>query len=449
MACLDDNVLVGLIEGRLDDAEAHRAEAHLDTCEDCRMLLAEIARSLASAPGGPGELGVLDRGATVGRYSIQKAIGAGAVGVVYEAVDDELRRRVALKLVRPSGDDTSRDRLRIRVRREARAMAKLAHPNVVAVYDVGAHGDAVFVTMELVDGSTLTEALVGRDWRGVLALFREAGEGLAAAHAAGLVHRDFKPDNVLVGPDGHAKVGDFGIARAAGTGPGAGSDEGGGATLHTKTRGAVGTPAYMAPEQMRGEPVDARADVFAFCVALHEALYGSRPFAGATVGELLVAIERGAIAPAPVRTRVPTRIRSAIVRGLAASTAERTPSMRVLLDELAAASRRTWWPLAAVAVVAVGTLIYVGVRAPSVQPSAAVEGRGSSVEVQSGVATAPPPPPPLSTSSVTIVPILPSATTVAIRPRPTAVASPAPIVLIVDAGVIPPAPSRGPFDEPR
>src|SRR5260221_9556318 len=135
-------------------------------------------------------------------------------------------------------------------------MAKLAHPNVVAVYDVGAHGDAVFVTMELVDGSTLTEALVGRDWRGALALFREAGEGLAAAHAAGLVHRDFKPDNVLVGPDGHAKVGDFGIARAAGTGPGASSDEGGGTTLHTKTRGAVGTPAYMAPEQMRGEPVD-------------------------------------------------------------------------------------------------------------------------------------------------------------------------------------------------
>jgi serine/threonine protein kinase len=358
MGCLDDNGLLAFVEGRLPGETSERVEAHLDACEACRALVAEVARSLASSAeaDGGGARG-LDPGTLVaGRYAVRRVIGAGAMGVVYEAHDRELHRRVALKLVRPSGDDASRERLRARVRREARAMARLSHPNVVAVYDVGTHAEAVFVTMELVDGTTLSEALAHRrhGWRQVLDLFRQAGEGLEAAHAAGIVHRDFKPDNVLVGTDGRAKVSDFGIARAerATSLPVAEStDVAGASSLHSTTR-AAGTPAYMAPEQMRGEETGVQADVFSFCVALYEALYDRRPFEGATVETLLSNIERGELRPRPGAARVPARIRRALARGLDARTARRTPTMTAVLRELRSARPVSlrWAAAAAVAV---------------------------------------------------------------------------------------------------
>jgi serine/threonine protein kinase len=202
-------------------------------------------------------------------------IGAGGMGVVYAAYDPELDRRVALKLLRPDRFGSDADRLRLL--REAQALARLADPHVVSVYDTGTFGDRVFVAVELVEGETLRQWLGGlraapRSWREVLARFLPAGRGLAAAHAAGLVHRDFKPENVLLGRDGRVRVADFGLAEAA--------PEPGGklAALPAEWGLVLGTPAYMAPEQLRGIAVDARSDQFSFCVALFEALYG-RPSA--------------------------------------------------------------------------------------------------------------------------------------------------------------------------
>ncbi|KAB2962763.1 MAG: tetratricopeptide repeat protein [Thermoanaerobaculia bacterium] len=236
----------------------------------------------------PGDGHELRRGDSLGRYLILGRLGAGGMGVVYTAFDPELDRKVAVKLLH--GDRARRGSARLQ--REARALARLQHPNVIAVHDVGTIDGRVFVAMEYVDGETLTAHLdrVAPDWRVTLALFEQAGRGLAAAHAAGLVHRDFKPENVLVGRDGRVRVLDFGLARATSEG---GDGEGDGmsgpltdsradllATPLTRAGTVVGTPAYMAPEQLDGTPADARSDQFGFAVALWEGLYRRPPFAG-------------------------------------------------------------------------------------------------------------------------------------------------------------------------
>lgn len=275
-------------------------------------------------PGAP----PLGRGAAVGRYVILDPVGAGGMGVVYAAYDPELDRRVALKLLAPerSGGEPGR----LRLLREAQALARLAHPNVVAVHDAGTFGERVFVALELVEGETLGRWLRAepRPWREVLARFLPAGRGLAAAHAAGLVHRDFKPENVLLGTDGRVRVADFGLARALEE-----PEEAPGA--------APGTPAYMAPEQRRGMAADARSDQFSFCVALHEALYGERPSARET----------------PAGTQVPGWLRDVVLRGLKANPEERYPAMDDLLRELErdpAAVRRRWLAAAAIVILAGG-----------------------------------------------------------------------------------------------
>ncbi len=222
----------------------------------------------------------LERGAAVGRYVILDRIGAGGMGVVYAAYDPELDRRVALKLLRT---DRFAAPGHLRLLREAKALARLTHPNVVAVHDAGTFGDQVFVAMELVEGETLRQWLEAgaRSWREVLDRLLAAGRGLAAAHAAGLVHRDFKPENVLLGRDGRVRVVDFGLAKAladAAEEPAAPDSGGELASPLTEWGAVLGTPAYMAPEQIRGIAADARSDQFSFCVALYEALYGERPF---------------------------------------------------------------------------------------------------------------------------------------------------------------------------
>ncbi len=258
----------------------------------------------------PRVLPLLGRGAQVGRYVILHPIGQGGMGVVYAGYDPELDRKVALKLLRPdrAGGEVARSRLL----REAQAIARLSHPNVVAVFDAASFGDQVFIAMELVPGRTLREWLQEkpRSWREVIALFLDAGRGLAAAHAAGLVHRDFKPDNVLLGDDGRVRVVDFGLARPAGIE----TDDGDGSIL--------GTPAYMAPEQLRGAPADARSDQYGFCVALWEALYGRRPG------------DASPSAGAPRASPIPPWLRQALLRGLSADPAERHPSMDALLAVL-------------------------------------------------------------------------------------------------------------------
>jgi formylglycine-generating enzyme required for sulfatase activity len=293
--------------------------------------------------------GDLGTGAKIGRYVIIEKVGTGAMGVVYGAYDPELDRKIALKLLRPGQglNDTAKARLL----REAKAIARLSHPNVVAVHDVGVLDDQVFLAMEFVAGGTIKSWLAEkpRTWRDVLAVFIAAGRGLVAAHAAGLVHRDFKPDNVLLDREGRPRVVDFGIARQAAGGdeeqtqdlgpdPAATLREGGGnaaplLTL-TKTGTVVGTPAYMAPEQFLGERGDERSDQFSFCVALYEALYGVRPFAGHDFLSISVNVTTEQLRPLPRDRDVPAWIRRLVIRGLKADPAARWASMAALIRAL-------------------------------------------------------------------------------------------------------------------
>lgn len=278
-----------------------------------------------------------------GRYRLGAQLGAGGMGVVYEAYDPDLDRRVALKVIGQSQRTlgaVARDRLL----REARAMAKLAHPNIIAIHDVGTVGDEAFVAMELVDGSTLKEWLQtsapSRDE--LLDVFLQAGRGLVAAHSIGLVHRDFKPSNVIIGHDGRVRVLDFGLARLVGLTPamdepGPTNDSTRSAGSLTRTGAIVGTPSYMAPEQWTGGELDERTDQFSFCVSLYEALYGVRPFEGTSLAELASRVAEGKVAAAPAGHDVPERLHAAILRGLSPSPAGRHASMQALLDELARA----------------------------------------------------------------------------------------------------------------
>ncbi len=283
----------------------------------------------------------LQRGALVGRYVVLERIGQGGMGVVHSAYDPELDRKIALKLWLAGGERGGGAQLRML--REAQAMAKLSHPAVVAVHDVGTLGARVWIAMEFVEGQTLARWLRERPRspREVLLMFSRAGEGLAAAHDAGLIHRDFKTDNVMVGSDGRVRVLDFGLARAevpgARTTPEslAGIQATGALDASLTVAGALlGTPRYMAPEQWEGAPGDARIDQFSFCVALWEALFGAPPFEGATLPELALAVLAGRITQGPIRTRVPTTLRRALLRGLALAPDRRWPTMAALLQAL-------------------------------------------------------------------------------------------------------------------
>jgi serine/threonine protein kinase len=281
--------------------------------------------------------------ARVGRYEICSVLGTGAMGVVYRGRDPQLDRALAIKLVRADGAGRSRG---TRLMREAQAMARLRHPNVVPIFDVGLADDAVFVAMPLLEGGTLKSWLHASPHTldEILDRFVAAGQGLAAAHAAGLVHRDFKPDNVLLGEAGEVQVADFGLARIAQGGP---AFDGRFIDPASQLSHVVGTPAYMSPEQLRGRPSDARADQFSFCIALWESIYDARPFGkpSTTADPLqarLEAIEGGPVSP---RRDRPEWIAQVLGRGLAADPQDRWPTMQALLDEIAAHRaplRRPW-----------------------------------------------------------------------------------------------------------
>ncbi len=288
-----------------------------------------------------------DAVARVGRYVLLERIGAGGVGIVYAAWDPVLSRRIALKLLRRHGAHDGEHRLV----REAQAMARLSHPNVVQVFDAGIVDGTAFVAMDFVEGGTLRAWLEeAHDRNDVLDLFLQAARGLAAAHTAALVHRDFKPDNVLLGrlPDGRvrAMVADFGLVRVGldtlespepeAIDPPVTSSASG---RLTTTGMVMGTPAYMAPEQFRGTAVDAKSDQFAFCIALFEALYGERPFAGDNARALGIAVMHGERAPVPSGRGVPAAIARVIERGLAIDPAARHESMDALVDALVRARR--------------------------------------------------------------------------------------------------------------
>jgi predicted Ser/Thr protein kinase len=272
-------------------------------------------------------------GRILDRYTLVERLGAGAMGVVYRADHHGLGRQVALKLLhRP--DDSLTDRLV----REARSMAQVNHPNVVAVYDVAVADGTTYIAMELVEGVSL------RYWQQqphtvaeIVEAYIAAGRGLAAAHAAGIVHRDFKPDNCLVGADGRIRVTDFGLAAARASETPRSDD------IELTASGLVlGTPAYMAPEQFSGGNLDPRTDQFNFCVALYEALYGSRPFAGKSFEELGTNVREGRLRPAPAGSRVSGALRAIIVRGLCPRPGDRFPTMDHLLAQLGRDRARPW-----------------------------------------------------------------------------------------------------------
>ena len=274
----------------------------------------------------------------IGRFVVIKRVGAGGMGVVYAAYDSELDRKVAIKLIRPETIQAAQAQQRLL--REARAMAKLSHSNVVQIYDVGTHDGQVYIAMEYVDGQTLGDWLEHeppRELHDIIPMFLAAGRGLAAAHEAGLVHRDFKPANVLVGNDGSVRVVDFGLARPVTDEPEVPS----GAPLVdsqspsiSRTGAIMGTPAYMSPEQHLAHEVDARTDQFSYCVALHEALYGERPFAGDSLAQLSLAVTSGVIRTPPKIRPVPDWLHDVLLRGLSSDPKDRHPSMDALLAAL-------------------------------------------------------------------------------------------------------------------
>ena len=305
-----------------------------------RALRSSTPSTIATVPAAAAvERPPLGRGAVVGRYVLLRELGKGGMGVVYAAYDPELDREVALKLVLPDGEGNE---ARMRLLREAQVLAKLSHRNVVTIYDVGTMGMQGWLAMELVRGQTLRAWLnQPRAWHEVRAVIVEAARGLAAAHAAGLVHRDVKPGNIMLGDDGGVRVMDFGLARACRGAKPPTEEESTRApavdamAMEVTQAGTLwGTPPYMAPEQLMGREITPAADQFSLCVMLWEGIHGRRPFAGRTVDELLDNVLAGTLQE-PLRKRVvPGWLRQVCERGLAADPQRRFRSMEALLDAL-------------------------------------------------------------------------------------------------------------------
>ncbi|MEM9460017.1 MAG: serine/threonine-protein kinase [Myxococcota bacterium] len=326
-ATLDDTE-TALAKGAVPSPEGRR-HGQIDAVEQPRV--SETPRSRATAPQ------------TLGRYAVLDTLGRGGMGTVRRAYDRQLNRQVALKLLRRGLGTKQTSRLH----REALALAKLSHPNVVQVYEVGEIEGQTFVAMELVEGITIERWMRQEprpDWRACVRVFVQLGAGLAAAHERRLVHRDFKPSNAIIDNRGRARVVDFGLARhgdeldeveTSEAQQRARTTECGPLDVPLTITGAVlGTPAYMPLEQMHGRQADARSDQFSFCVSLYEALYGERPFDGATMTELMAVMHCGEVRPPPRGRKIPNALRMVLLRGLASLPEERWPSMDALLEQL-------------------------------------------------------------------------------------------------------------------
>jgi tRNA A-37 threonylcarbamoyl transferase component Bud32/tetratricopeptide (TPR) repeat protein len=346
--------------------------------EPTAATIADAPRRRARATGRPAPLAE----GRLGHFQLLEPLGHGGMGAVYSAFDLRLDRKVALKLLAKRGDSPEDDHNRNqRLLREAQAMAKLSHPNVVPVYEVGVDHGTVFIAMEYVAGRTLGKWLKEekRTWREIVAVFAQAARGLAAAHEAGIVHRDFKPANVLVDDRGHVRVVDFGIAQVHGASDAPADlhtaksiDLGDGdeltpptpSTPLTEQGSLVGTPAYMSPEQYKSATVDARSDQWSFSVAMFEALYGKRPFVGR--GKTLADnVTHGVVDKPDAKTDVPGWVHAIAMRGIAHDPEARFPSMSAVADALAADPGRTRRRIAAGVVAAAaiaGVAALVGSR---------------------------------------------------------------------------------------
>jgi tRNA A-37 threonylcarbamoyl transferase component Bud32/tetratricopeptide (TPR) repeat protein len=384
--CPSDETLVAHVAGELTAASGDELRAHLDGCDACRGVMIALARgtpqgatpSRADTVVAVRRLRVPEPLDLPARYRVDRLLGEGGMGRVFAAHDLELDRKVAVKVMRP---DLASAGLADRLVRESRLMARLSHPGVVMIYDVGRHEGRVYIAMELIAGVTLQRWLHARrrSWREIVDVFCRAGDGIIAAHAAGLVHRDIKPENILLALDGdrvtRVAVSDFGVARAAHEAEGGVAPRTSVNSMSlTATGTAVGTPAYMPPEQLAGDDVGARSDVFSFGVSLWEALWGARPYRGGTVAELKEVMARG-VPQVPARpgekgaeSTPPRWLARVLLAAIEPDAARRTPSMQALLGALVPERRDRRRRFAAVGVLALGA---VGAAAYVVRPHAA------------------------------------------------------------------------------
>ena len=342
MRCPEPDTINAFVEGRLGTTAKDRLEEHLDGCESCRRLVADLIRTSSSAEEGSEnwlrQTGPLEAGDRIGRFIVLEGIGEGGMGAVYSAYDPELDRKIALKVVRPEVSARCSAQVRARTMREAQALARLAHPNVVGVFDVQEWDKSVVIAMEIVEGRDLKKWLAEapRSWREILEMFVSAGKGLAAAHEVGLVHRDFKPTNVCVGVDGRPRVVDFGLARGhleRDSAPDASASQ----TIAdspfdlqlTRTGALLGTPEYMAPEQRKGSSVAPAADVYSFCLSLLDALEFRFCLQSATNRRDISRATRAL--PWSARSRVGAILR----RGLSEQPSDRFATMSQVVERLA------------------------------------------------------------------------------------------------------------------
>ncbi len=319
---LSEDSVARFVQGSLGAEERARVEQHLETCAVCLRLVGLAARL--------GDAANIESA----RYAVERRLGSGAMGTVFLAHDRALNRKVAIKRVKGVATAERRERLRA----EAQTMAQLSHPNVASVFDVGEDEQGLFVAMQWVDGGTARDWLsqTPRSWREIVKMFIEAGNGLAAAHAANIVHRDFKPSNVLVASNGEVRVTDFGLASfslSPSVTPALVEPLNAYGTWLTQSGALIGTPAYMAPEQHRGEAASVQSDQFSFCVALTEALTGQRPFSGQTLKALRESIDSGPRF-AGAFSKLPSPLQRALRRGMAADPLQRFASMSELVQTL-------------------------------------------------------------------------------------------------------------------
>lgn len=373
--CPTDTEVALRTQGELSEADARAFDAHVDGCPRCHALLCELAAADSidedDDPDATHTTSSLGKH-TFGRYVLRRPLGSGGMGVVHVAHDPKLDREVAIKVVavRDTGVEAQ-----ARLLAEAKALARLRHPNVVRVYDVGQHGPDVYLVMELVAGTTLTEWRRERSIREVLDVFVQVARGIAAAHRQGLVHRDIKPDNILVDADGRALIADFGLA----SGIDLPDTQDGPAPLPslalTRTGALVGSPRYLAPEVFAGRRADAKADQFSLCVSLYETLYGEPPFPGDTLESLSQHVQDGRLRPPPASLRIPRRVRAALLRGLHADPARRFADMDGLVRALTPRRRSS-----AIAAVAVGSTIAALAWSSREPERCPVEGSRAAVE---------------------------------------------------------------------
>jgi hypothetical protein len=464
-ACPDEDDLVLYLEAQLGPEETARIEEHLDVCAACHRVAAAVAQADSRVLANDSSEPTTDRprpgtrtgrparrlppGSAVGRYVVGELLGEGGMGIVYAAHDTELDRHVALKVVAGTGHDA--DGLRKRLLREARLAAQLRHANVVVVHDVGEANGYAYLAMELVRGRSLRACVsdASISIRTRLGWLVDVASALAAAHARGLVHRDVKPENVMVDEASTVKVVDFGIARnfvqhvdmMTAERPAL-------ASAITRKGALIGTPAYMAPEQLRDEPVDARIDQFAWGVLAHELLSGTRPWKErslAMVGEILTAD------PPPLPDEVPRQVRAIVRKAMAKAPDQRFASMDLLVSALlpyaVAEGARRWpqgmrqaWTLAA-AIAVVGGVVFLATRG-----SSAVSSPSIPVAETVPVASVPPPLPALPERGPPAPLDVPGALPPSPR-SPTAAAVPrSPRVFSLPASAVPPASSVDPLD---